>query len=174
LNPDGSLNTQPAASCVPCWSPGYNYFLPLANNYPTVAGGDGINHFPGGGTNFDAFAGANLASPAIGLHSTDTTLLGAFGVPGGIIRQGAIAGTFAANPIATDWFLVGNGGLLTVPGGGGTLQLAIVDTFHPNNSGAFTVNIDIAPADVPEPSVAWLAFSGIAFLGYRRYRTRVR
>lgn len=169
INPDGSLNTEPPVSCTACWAPGYQYFLP-GQPYPTVAGGDGINHFPGGGANYDAFNGTNPAFAAEGLQSTDTTLLGAFGVPGGVLRFGAIAGTFTASPSATDWFLIGNGGTLVVPGGGGTLQIIVVDTFYRNNSGGFSVNVDVAA--IPEPSAAWLALSGIAYLAFRRFRHR--
>ena len=161
MNPDGSLSNPQPASCVSCWQPGYQYFLE-GLPYPTAAGGDGINHFAGGGGNFDAFASGN-AFAAEGKPTTDTTDPGA-------IRFGAIAGTFAASPTATDWFLIGNGGTFIVPVSGGTLQIVVVDTYYPNNSGSFNVSVDV----VPEPSVAWLAFSGIAFLGFCRYRARVR
>jgi hypothetical protein len=47
-NPDGSLGQ-------PVTYPGYGYANAGASGYPTVDGGDGINHFPGGGANFDVF-----------------------------------------------------------------------------------------------------------------------
>ena len=162
-NPDGSLSSAPPASCTSCWAPGYQYFLPGASGYPTVAGGDGINHFVGGGGNYDAFPGSHPPFAPQGKPTTDTTDPAA-------IRFGALAGTFVSNPTATDWFLIGYGGSFLVPVGGGTLQLIVVDTYYPNNTGAYGVSIDT----VPEPSVAWLALSGIAFLGFRRYRARVR
>ena len=52
-NSDGSLSKVPSSSCDDCWAPGYQYFIPGASTYPTIAGGDGINHFAGGGGNFD-------------------------------------------------------------------------------------------------------------------------
>lgn len=164
-NPDGSLFNPQPLSCVSCWQPGYTYFLEGQTNYPTTFGGDGINHFVGGGANYDAFNGSNPAFAAQGAQVTDTT------APG-VLRFGALAGTFSANPSATDWFLIGYGGTFVVPDSGGTLQLVIVDTFYPNNTGGYTVSVDTTA--VPEPSVAWLALSGIAFLGFRRYRARTR
>ena len=162
-NPDGSLVNPAPESCASCWAPGYQYFLAGSTLYPTTFGGDGINHFSGGGGNFDAFNGVQFASE--GKPTTDTTDPGA-------IRFGAIAGTFNSNPTATDWFVVGNGGTFVVPNGGGTLRLVVVDTYYPNNSGSFAVTVDVAA--VPEPSVAWLALSGFAVLGFRHYRRRAR
>ncbi len=159
-NPDGSLSNPQPASCDSCWAPGYQYFLE-GQPYPTNFGGDGTNHFVGGGGNFDLFNGGNPQFAAEGAPTTDTQDPGA-------IRFGALAGTFVDNPNPTDWFLIGNGGTFVVPGGGATLQLIVVDTFYPNNSGGYDVTI----TDVPEPAVAWLALSGIALLGLRRFRTR--
>ena len=125
--------------------------------YPTVAGGDGINHFSGGGANFDLFPGSHSAWAPQGKQTTDTTDVGA-------LRFGALAGTFVTNPTPTDWFLVGSGGAFVTPPGGGTLQLIVVDTFYSNNAGVFDVTVN----DVPEPAAIWLAFSGFAVLGLSR------
>jgi hypothetical protein len=161
-NPDGSLVSVPLASCTICWAPGYQYFIPGANGYPTGAGGDGINHFGGGGGNFDSFPGAHSPWAPEGRQTTDTSDPGA-------LRFGALAGTFVPNPIATDWFLIGTGGQFVVPQGGATLLMVIVDTFYPNNTGGYTVTIDTPSVDpVPEPSAIWLAFSGFAALGLPR------
>jgi len=163
-NPDGSLVSVPAASCTLCWAPGYQYFIPGDPSYPTGAGGDGINHFGGGGGNFDAFPGAHSPWATVGKQTTDTTDPGA-------LRFGALAGTFVVNPTATDWFLIGFGGQLVVPQGGATLQMVLVDTFYPNNTGGYTITINTPSASVPEPSAIWLAFSGFAVLGLpRAYR----
>jgi hypothetical protein len=159
-NPDGSLATAvPSASCLSCWEPGYQYFIGASNTYPTVAGGDGINHFAGGGGNFDLFPGDHSAWAAEGKPTTDTTDPGA-------LRFGALAATFKVDPTAMDWFLLGYGGTFVTPAGGGTLLLVVVDTFYSNNNGIYTVTVN--EAAVPEPSAIWLAFSGFAVLGLPR------
>jgi hypothetical protein len=162
-NPDGSLSSFPPASCSACWAPGYEYFLPASlggTPYPTTFGGDSINHFVGGGANFDKFPGMHPAFAAQGKPTTDT-------LDPLALRFGAIAGTFVTNPAPTDWFLaVGTGHV--IPNGATNLQLVVVDTFYSNNSGSYTVFIDTTP----EPAVGWLALSGIGFLAWRRYRTR--
>lgn len=162
-NPDGSLSTAPSASCLACWSPGYQYFLPT-NVYPTSAGGDGLNHFSGGGGNFDMFPASHSAWAAQGKQTTDTTDPGA-------LRFGALAYTFTPNPSATDWNLLGFGGVFST-GSGGTLQLILVDTYYPNNTGGFTVNIEAIES--PEPSTVLLGFSGVGLLGFARIIRRRR
>ena len=161
-NPDGSLVSTPSASCTVCWS-GYQYFIAGSNTYPAVAGGDGINHFVGGGGNFDHIPGTNGPWAAVGKQTTDTTDPGA-------IRFGALAYTFHTNPTATDWLTLGGGGTFVTPAGGGTLLMVVADTFYPNNTGGYTVTIDAAsgPQDTPEPAAIWLAFSGFAVLGLPR------
>jgi hypothetical protein len=164
-NPDGSLVSVPLASCTSCWAPGYQFFIPGSNLYPTGAGGDGTNHFSGGGGNYDLFPGSHSPWATEGKLTTDTTDPGA-------LRFGSLAGTFKTNPTATDWFAIGYGGQFVVPDGGATLLMVVVDTFYPNNTGGYTVTIDTpsSPA-VPEPSAIWLAFSGFAALGLpRAYR----
>ena len=139
----------PAASCTLCWAPGYQYFIPGDPSYPTGAGGDGINHFGGGGGNFDAFPGAHSPWATEGKQTTDTSDPGA-------LRFGALAGTFVVNPTATDWFLIGFGGQLVVPQGGATLQMVLVDTFYPNNTGGYTVTIN-TPSSTRSRTVGNLA-----------------
>ena len=167
-NPDGSLASIPSASCTSCWAPGYQYFIPGSNTYPTVAGGDGTNHFAGGGGNYDMFPGMGSPWAAEGKQTTDTTDPGA-------LRFGALAYTFVANPTNTDWNLLApalGGGLYgnTIStGNGGTLQLIVIDTYYPNNSGGFSVTVF-----TPEPSAAWLSFSGVAFWALARRARRPR
>src|SRR4051794_19181681 len=60
-NPDGSLQQFPSTLCDVCWFPGYQYFLTGNATYPTFAGGDGTNHFTGGGGNYDLFPGNHSA-----------------------------------------------------------------------------------------------------------------
>jgi hypothetical protein len=166
-NPDGSLVT-PLADCPGCWNHMYQY----ANSgfpYPTVNGqGDGINHFVGGGANYDMFPSTPNSWAPEGKQTTDTTDPGA-------LRFGALAYTFVANPTATDWMLLGYGGIIST-GAGGTLQLIVVDTASENNTGGYTANINIVT--LPEPSTALFAFSGAALLALthclRRFRADVR
>lgn len=163
-NPDGSLATSvPPASCIPCWAPGYQYFIPGSNTYPVIAGnGDGTNHFSGGGGNYDLFPGSHSPWAPEGKPTTDTT-------DPGTLRFGSLAATFTPSPTATDWFLLGYGGIIVTPAGGGTLMLVIPDAYYINNAGAFTVNVDL----VPEPTPLWLAFSGFAVLGLPRLFRRL-
>ncbi len=111
-----------------------------APGLPKTGKGDGINHYAGGGTNYNT--GANLFAYA-GTASTDTT-------NPNTIRFGALVGTFSAAPVNNvDWFFIGTQNSILVPQGGGTLYLA--DNDDPaKNGGGFTVNV--APAAVPEAS----------------------
>lgn len=75
-----------------------------------------MNHFVGVGANYDVFPGMHPAFAAEGKPTTDTTDPLA-------LRFGALAGTFAANPTATDWFLIGSGGQWLIPNGASNLQI---------------------------------------------------
>lgn len=132
----------------------YDYANPGATNYPTLFGGDGINHFPGGGGNIDLSLGAAGFGDA-GKMTTDTTDPLA-------IRHGAVIGTFADSPLREDWFLIGFGTTIVVPGLSSHLYLAILDTNSVNNSGNYDVKIEAA-SPVPEP--ASLALLGLGTLG---------
>jgi len=166
-NPDGSMVSVPLASCTVCWAPGYQFFIPDSNLYPTMAGGDGINHFGGGGGNFDLYPGNHSTWATEGKQTTDTSDPLA-------LRFGTLAGTFKTNPTATDWFSIGYGGNYVVPQGGATLLMVVVDTFYPNNPGGYTVTINTPSSTVPEPSAIWLAFSGFAVLGLPRAYRRLK
>ena len=159
-NPDGSLVLTPSASCTVCWS-GYQYFIAGSNAYPVVAGGDGINHFVGGGGNYDHTSGTNGPWAAVGKQTTDTTDPGA-------IRFGELAYTFQTNPISTDWLTLGGGGTFVTPAGGGTLLMIVADTLYTNNTGGYTVTVTPLVVDTPEPTAIWLAFSGFAVLSLPR------
>jgi len=154
MNPDGSLASVPSVFCGSCWSIGYQYFVP-GGAYPTDAGGDGQNHFAGGGGNWDLFPSPGFNRwAAQGKITTDTTDPDA-------IRFGAVAGTWRSTPVpnSADWFFVGYGGNLTVPAGGAHLKLVVVDSFYSNNSSGFSADVTA----VPEPSAAWLVFAGVVF-----------
>jgi hypothetical protein len=160
MNPDGSLVTLTPADCFSCWI-GYQYFLP-DGPYPTAYGGDGINHFLGGGGNYDMFNPQGFAPQ--GAATTDTTDLAA-------LRFGAVAGTFSASPTRSDWFFVGYGGSnFRVPAGGAHLYLVVVDTYYPNNTGSYLASVNAA---IPEPTGIVLTLSGLLVGGlFRRRWTR--
>jgi large repetitive protein len=131
VNPDGSLYTTPATSP-------YTYANAGATNYPTTHGGDGINHFPGGGANIGstgvlAFAGA---------QTTDTTDPGA-------IRFGTVVGTFKSQPGSLDWFVIGYGKTVTVPAGGADLYVGINDNYLCCDSGSYSIQVSTAASPVP-------------------------
>lgn len=147
VNPDGSI---PAGVTVD--SP-WNYANAGATNYPTTGGGDGTNHFPGGGANIDSNGTYDFA----GVQTTDTTKLQAvgYGATPGAIRGGTLVGTFKSQPANTDWFVIGYGTTITVPAGGGDLYLAVNDDYNPDNIGSYSV--DIATAASPTPAITLLS-----------------
>jgi hypothetical protein len=107
----------------------YLYVNAGAVNYPIANGGDGHNHFPGGGANYDTASGSyGLA----GAESTDTANPFA-------IRFGAVVGTFNPTPVRSDWFFIGLSNTVTVPTGGAHLYLAVSDAYYPNNQGSYSV-----------------------------------
>jgi hypothetical protein len=137
LYPDGSL-------AVPFSEGIYPYAIAGTSGYPIQFGGDGLNHFAGGGLNYDVL---NINAFGIaGKETTDTKDADA-------IRFGSVIGTFSQNPSRNDWFFIGLGRILTVPEGGSNLYVAVNDSYHPNNTGAYSGTVDIvSPSEsVPEP-----------------------
>jgi len=122
VNPDGSL-------FAPFPSP-WLYANVGATGYPTVDGGDGINHFAGGGLNYDA------GSAAYGFAGKQTTVT----TDAAIIRIGALVGTFSSNPARTDWFLIGSGKNIVIPPSGAHLYVAVNDNYNPDDHGSYYVN----------------------------------
>lgn len=106
----------------------YAYANPGSCCYPKSSGGDGINHFDGGGANFDAMS---CSYGLAGAQTTDTTCPEA-------IRFGAVVGTFCATPQRSDWFYVGSSNVLTIPTNGAHLYLAVNDAWYANNTGGYT------------------------------------
>jgi hypothetical protein len=149
---DARYQVLPDGSLLSAASGGYTYANP-GQPYPDVSGfpaGDGVNHFVGGGGNYD-FTGSGWMFA--GLQTTDTTDPGA-------IRAGAVVGTFAASPTRADWFLIGFGGTVTIPTGGANLYLAVNDSVNWDNHGTYTVSFQ----SIPEPGT-WLLFgTGLAIL----------
>jgi hypothetical protein len=135
VNSDGSLFA-PASGAYSFANPGAQY--------PTANGGDGINHFAGGGANFDA-TGSGYAFA--GKMTTDTTDPAA-------IRAGAVVGTFSATPTRADWFLIGLDTTFLVPllptGAPSHLFVAVNDSVSGDNHGTYSGLVRINA--VPEPS----------------------
>ena len=140
VNPDGSLNGTPASQ--------YAYAVQGASGYFTTNGGDGINHFPGGGENY---SGSSYGFAGV-LNTTDTTkplqAVG-YGATPGIIRLGTLVGTFKSQPASTDWFVIGYGTTITVPAGGGDLYVAVNDSYNPDNLGTYSISLATASSPVP-------------------------
>lgn len=132
----------------------YGYVNASASGYPTSFGGDGINHYAGGGANYDVNAGAFGLT---GASSTDTT-------NPNTIRFGAVVGTFNASPSSTDWFYIGTGTTVVVPVGGANLYIAINDTTYENNTGDYIANVNI----VPEPATASFLLIAAGGMLFRR------
>ena len=143
---ESSIFYQDGSLVAPFSGGSYPYATAGTSGYSTQFGGDGINHFPGGGLNYDAQYIINPFGIA-GKETTDTKDADA-------IRFGSVIGTFSKNPSRNDWFFIGLGRILTVPEGGSNLYVAINDTYYPNNMGAYSGTVDIisAPEPVPEPT----------------------
>jgi hypothetical protein len=153
FHPDGSL-------AVPFSGGVYPYAIAGTSGYPTQFGGDGINHFAGGGLNYDVFAiGANINPFGIaGKETTDTQ-------DADTIRFGSVIGTFSQNPSRNDWFFIGLGRILTVPEGGSNLYVAVNDTYYPNDTGAYSGTVNIVPPSEPVPEPLTILGAATA-LGY--------
>lgn len=127
--PDGSL----AVPMSPQDSPRL-HAIPGSQKYPTDFGGDGMNHFQGGGLNYVPGHG-DISWPVGGKQTTDTT-------DPATIRFGALIGTFSDSPQREDWFCIGLGTKVTVPDGGRHLYLLVNDSSYADNSGGYWVNIE--------------------------------
>jgi len=126
------------AAPMPPNEPYYTCAAAGATNYPTTAGGDGINHLPGGGMNYSARV-PDLNWPVAGKLTTDT-------LDADTIRFGALIGTFVEAPKRADWFLIGFGRSLVAPRGGAHLYLLVNETWWGDNSGSYWVTISKDPS----------------------------
>lgn len=106
---------------------------PGSTNYPTEHGGDGLNHFDGGGMNYVVGHG-DISWPVAGKQTTDTR-------DDNTIRFGAVIGTFSDTPARADWFNIGTGTKVTVPRGGARLYLLVNDSSYADNSGGYWITI---------------------------------
>ncbi len=117
--------------------------------YPNFNGGDGINHFPGGGANYDA---SGSGYPFAGKLTTNT-------LDSAAIRLGAVVGTFSATPGRADWFFIGYEKTITIPDGGAHLYLAVNDTVPGDNHGAYGYTVTTAPPAPPHGGLSQTQFT---------------
>lgn len=140
-------------------TPPYQYANPDSTNYPTFAGGDGVNHYFGGGANVDV---AGNGFGFAGLMSTDTTDFDT-------IRLGAVVATFSMNPTRQSWFAVENGAPIVVSGEAARLTVAINDFMSTDNTGEYQCEYV-----VPEPATGTLLLLVVGIAANRRGRTARR
>ena len=150
---DSRYQTRADGSLFVPTSGGYVFANP-GESYPALFGGDGINHYVGGGAAYD-FTGSGFGFA--GTTSTDTT-------DPTTIRLGAIVATFVGAPVRTDWLFVGTGATLTVPDGGANLYLAVQDTNNSDNHGTYTGNVTTGVVAVPETGTGSLLSAGLSVL----------
>jgi hypothetical protein len=135
--PDGSL-----AAPVPVEDVARAHANAGSENYPTDFGGDGRNHFEGGGLNYVPGHG-DISWPIAGKQTSNTTDSEA-------IRFGALVGTFSETPRREDWFYIGRGRSVNVPIEGAHLYLLVNDSWYYDNAGSYSVAITArSPATSP-------------------------
>jgi len=165
FNPDGSLVNPYSAENWYVDGMDYNYLKPGSGSYPTVAGGDGTNHFAGGGANYDKYPNIDSVWGFWCTNLTTDTM-----APG-VVRFGSLVGTLDGG---LDWFYIGYGTTIGAGTGipipdGATLSLAVFDASYGTNTGAFQVQVTDA-AGVPEPSAILLAGAGLLGMALLRRR----
>ncbi len=133
-------------------------FANAGASYPALFGGDGVNHYVGGGAAYD-FTGSGFGFA--GTASTNTT-------DPTTIRNGAIVATFVGAPGRADWLFVGNSATLTAPTGGANLYLAVQDTVNSDNHGTYTGTITSVPVVVPEANTFALALPAVCCFAIAR------
>jgi hypothetical protein len=95
------------------------------------------------------------------------TANGEFGLGGATIKIGALMGTLAAAPTASDFFLIGYGTTVSLASAG-HIYAQVNDNFYPNNGGAFTVDVTA----VPEPAAWGMLVGGFGVAGFAVRRRR--
>jgi hypothetical protein len=129
--PDGSLESPVSLLDAP-----RIHATPGAANYPKTYGGDGVNHFDGGGMNFVPNHGT-IGWPVAGKRTTDSQ-------DAATIRFGALIGTFSESPKPEDWFCIGFEKKVKVPSGGAHLYLLVNDSAYSDNSGGYRAMVELS------------------------------
>ncbi len=95
---------------------------------------------------------------------------GFYGPGGPGLLIGALIGTLSAAPVPGDWFLIGYSAIVNLPAGGHIYAL-VNDTYYPNDTGSFDVQVSA----VPIPAALPLFASGLAAFGvFARRRKRAK
>ena len=133
--------------------------------------GSGVVDLVGDGSflvNPDGTPFAPVTTPGYGYFnpSGSYTADGNFGAAGANAKIGALIGSFSAAPASSaDWFLIGGSDTLTLASAG-HIYASVNDTFHDNDTGAFSVEVSA----VPEPSSIGLILGALAMFAVRRQR----
>ena len=136
-----------------------------------VISGTGVVDLVGDGSfliNPDGTPNAPVTTPGYGYFNPNGSYLadGSYGAAGANAKIGALIGSFSATPASpADWFLIGNSDTVVLAAAG-HVYASVNDTFHDNDTGAFTV--DVSP--VPEPASIALLLAGVAALATQRRR----
>jgi hypothetical protein len=86
---------------------------------------------------------------------------GVFGAAGSTVNLGALIGSFSAAPSTpSDWFLIGYSKTVTLASAG-HIYASVNDTFHQNNTGAFSASVTA----VPEPESYAMLLAGLGLMG---------
>lgn len=109
-----------------------------------------------------------VTSPAYAYFNPSGSYIadGSYGPGGAGVKIGALMGTLAAAPAGpADWFQIGYSHMLTL-GAAGHIYAAVNDTYYPNDTGAFRVEV----TPVPEPGEYAMLLAGLGVLGAIRRR----
>jgi len=120
--------------------------------------------------NPDGTPSAPVTTPGYGYFNPNGSYLadGAYGAAGANARIGALIGSFSAAPSSpADWFLIGDFDQVTLAVAG-HLYASVNDTYHDNDTGAFSVEVTA----VPEPASIALLLAGITLLAAQRRQRR--
>lgn len=116
----------------------------------------------------DGMPETTVTSPGYSYFNPSGSYLadGNYGPGGANAKIGALMGTLTAAPAGpADWFQIGYSKTLTL-GAAGHIYAAVNDTYYPNDTGAFRVEV----TPVPEPGEYAMLLAGLGVLGAIRRR----